>query len=245
VPVRGQDQSEQEYVEEVSAWAVEYLDLDVDALKKRGLVSGTPEYLDFILQQADAVIQQIFSANPEALAEGESIEGLQAALKGLTTKEMEKLERALFVRGELGKLMGSGDYTDAFTGISERVEGDGMITGKAAYQRGIARSTDELANLRGADARSYLGEMLGRNPDLYGLQAGQDARMLRARLLASEMEGMTEEEKRRRMAELGGSGSGGWLQAFENADAQSEQLLGNIGSDGRGQAALLQAIFGE
>lgn len=238
-PQRQQGQTDQEYASEVADWAVDYLDLDVDAMKRAGLQPGSPQYMAYILEQADSVIAQIFSKG--GLEEGESVEDLQSALRDLTKSELQQLDRALYVRGELGKLMGAGDYVDPFTGITERVEGPGTFsTGRAAYQRGIARSTDELANLRGDEARQYLGGMLGRKADLYGLQSRADADLIRARLLADE--NLSEEERRRRMA---AANKGDWAGLFEQAgNTDAEQLFRGVNAD-RQQAALLQAIFGE
>lgn len=238
-PVREEGQTDQQYAQEVADFAVQYLDLDTKAMAKAGLKPGSPEYTAYILQQADSVIQQIFSKG--GLEEGETVADLQTQLKDLTRKELLQLDRAMFVRGELGKLMGSGEYLDPFTGQREQVEGEGMFSGgRAAYQRGLARSTDELAGLRGSEARRYLGGMLGRKSDLYGLQATQDADLLRARLLADE--NLSEEERRRRMA---AAEKGDWAEVFGGAqNINADTLFRGVDAEGA-QAALLQAIFGE
>jgi hypothetical protein len=242
VPVRGKGQSDEEYGAEVSDWAADYLDLNVNEMKKRGIAPGTPEYMNFILQQADSIIEQIFSKNPEALA-GDSVEGLQAALRDMTTREQQQLQRALMVRGELGKMQGSGYAFDPFTGRSERVEAvepGGMLQGaKSAYQRGIARSTEELAGLRGQEARGYLSALTGRKADLYGMQAEQDAEALRAQLEEADAE-----ERKRRGGSEEPKGQQDWLQRFAQ-EGNIDQLFSGIGQEQRGQAALLQAIFGE
>ena len=238
-PAREQGQTDREYAQEVADWAVKYLDIDSAAMAKAGLQPGSPEYLNFILEQANSVISQIFSKG--GLKEGETVQDLQTQLGDLTKSELRQLDRALFVRGELGKMMGAGDYFDPFSGRTERVEGAGQFNaGRAAYQRGVARSVDELAGLRGSDARQYLGGMLGRKADLYGLQATADANMLRARLLADE--GVSDEERRRRMA---AADKGDWASAFGDAQNLNADAL-FYGVDTKGaQAALMQAIFGE
>lgn len=240
-PQRRRGQSQEEYASDAGQWAAKYLDLDVGAMEKAGLVAGSPAYTQYILDQANSIIEQIFSRNPEALLQGESVEDLQDALEGLTRREMQQLQRALNVRGQLGQLMGSGDYVDPFTGMTEAVRGERIAPGVAAYQRGLARSTEELAGKRGAEARQFLGGMLGRNVDLYGLQAGQDAEMLRARLLADE--NISEEERRRRLEALAAGDRIGAFSGLGESDTGS--LFAGIDSGERAQAALLEAIFGE
>jgi hypothetical protein len=184
--------------EEQAAYAeqlVTYLDLDAEVMAAAGLQPGSPEYYEFIMQQADAVINQIIGG-----AEGDD---LAAALRGKTQQELTQLRRALYVRGSLETLVGPGAQFDPFTGQKYDVAAAGQYNpGVAAYQRGLAGSVDTLAGKRGGEAREYLQGMLGRSPDLYGMQASADERAKQA-ALEEEARLKGEEEKRKRRGMLG------------------------------------------
>jgi hypothetical protein len=162
----------EDYFEDV----VEYLGLDTAALAEAGFVPGTREYLNFVLEEIDAIIRRVIGdANPDD-------EDFSGMLRSKTEKDLQDLRRALYVRGQLGSFVGPGSYEDPFTGIMEDVaapEGARFQPGVAAYQRGIARKGEELAGKRGEEAKGFLRGMLGGNPDIYGMQAKMDARALR------------------------------------------------------------------
>ena len=233
--------------EEYTQAAVEYLSLDPEDMREAGLEPGTPEYVDYILEQADSIIEQIFGADPSALLEGESIEDLQAALKDLTEQEAQQLTRALYVRGALGQMSFQSSSTDPFTGISEELgllSGEQVEGAKAAHQRGIARSVESVAGLRGKEARAALGGMLGRKADLFNLQSSADARKLQAQL----MELMDEEERKRRGITSAGDvpleDESFFKDVLENADPRAlERLLEQMGSRDR-QGAAVEQLFG-
>jgi len=186
--------------EEYQRSAVEYLSLDADAMEKAGLKAGTPEYMAYILEQADSIIAQLFGEDPYALLEGESVEDLQNALKDFTDKEVAQLTRALYVMGALGGTTSQSEVTDPFTGISESV---GMLPGvegsEAAHQRGLARTLQYLARLPGQDARGLLSGLLGRDVDLFGLQGNADTQ--RAQAALQEMQDDEERRKKRKLEE--------------------------------------------
>lgn len=171
-PTYDEAESEEQYSEELA----QYLALDPASMAEAGLEPGSPEYLEYILAQADSVIDQVL--------EGVDVdaEDLAAQLRGKTQKELQQLQRALYVRGQLELLMGSGTYSDPVTGTQEEVLGDGMFNpGVAAYQRGRARNVEELAGLRGRDASDYLSALLGRSPDLFGMESARQERLELAR----------------------------------------------------------------
>lgn len=169
---------------------VEYLGLDAQTMADAGLEPGTPEYLDYILQQADAVIQQVIGDDFDM-----SAEELSTALRDKTQEELRALQRALYVRGQLGQQGGSGTYTDPVSGADVEVIGNGMFNpGVGAYQRGIAGNVDELARQSGGQAYEYLQSILGRNTDMYGMQARADEAFERAKL---------DDDERRRRGMLG------------------------------------------
>ena len=241
------EQSDEDYLTYIGESAVEYLSLDPTAMREAGLKPGTPEYLNYILEQADSIIEQIFGADPSALLGGESVEDLQAALKDLTEQEAQQLTRALYVRGALGQLSFQLSATDPFTGISEEL---GLLSGeqaegsKAAHQRGIARSVEGVARLRGREARSALGGMLDRKADLFNLQSSADARKLQAQLI----ELMDEEERKRRgitsAEDVPLEDESFFKDVLENADPRAlERLLDQIGSRDR-QGAAVEHLFG-
>lgn len=163
----------------------DYLGLDTAAIAEAGFVPGSPEYLDYIMQQIDAIIAQVIGdANPDN-------EDFGALLRGKTEKELQNLSRALYIRGQLGASVGPGSYLDPFTGIMEDVaapEGSRFQPSTAAYQRGIARFGEDLAGKRGQEAKRHIGGMLDREPDLFRMQARRDARALQEALGQTPME---------------------------------------------------------
>lgn len=169
---------------------VDYLGLDAQTMADAGLQPGSPEYLDYILQQADAIIQQVIGDDFDMTSEE-----LSQALRDKTQEELRALQRALFVRGQLGQQGGSGSYTDPVSGESMQVIGNGMFNpGVGAYQRGLAGNVGDLASKSGGQAYEYLQSILGRNTDMYGMQARADEAFERAKL---------EEDERRRRGMLG------------------------------------------
>ena len=242
-PQRRAGQTDASYRREYANWAVDYLGLDAETMAKAGLEAGSPEYMQYILNQANSIIEQIFSRAPEALRGGESVEDLQSALGDMTKREMSQLSRALYVRGALGQLMGAGDYADPFTGLTESTVGGMLSPSTAAYQRGIARSADELAGLRGGEARSYLDMLLGRRADLFGLNAMGRANQLRAQLVAAQLENenLSDEERRRLLSMLGGAGGAAdWAGVLNTAD---DRFVNQLQGD-QGALDLYNAIFG-
>lgn len=191
---------EQEYYTEVGEQAIEYLGLSVDDIAALGLTPGTPEYLSYILEQADSIIRGIFGDNADLLLEGESIEGLQNALRNLTQKETAQLLRALYVRGTLDQMSFRSSYADPFTGVEESTGmlPSGIRGAEAAQQRGYARSFEGMAASPRAGAAGALRQLLGRKVDLYGLQQQQDKRRARDMLSGELGIDLDEEEKRRR-----------------------------------------------
>jgi len=228
LPERREGQSDADYWQDI---AVNYLGLDTKTMAEAGLEPGTPEYMEYILQQADSIIAQIFGADPSALEGAETVEDLQAALRGKSRQEMQQLARALAVRGQLGQTSFAERAVDPFTGMVE--EFGGSLGGQgdiAAYQRGLARSTENLAGLRGSEARGMLGGLLGRNADIFGLRAARDAQMLREMLAARSQD----DEKRKRGTDLYGSDYTGeaWFDEVEALDDKAlQQLLGRLGND--------------
>jgi len=179
-PQREEGQSEEEYAQEVSDWSIDYLGLDRETMAKAGLEPGSDAYMQYILDQADSIISQL-GVDAEFLGSA-SVEDLQQALRGKTEDEQRQLQRALFVRGQLGTLSSGDRALDPFSGQVEEL-GPGMFApAGAAYQRGVARSTEELAGKRGEEARTFLDDLLGRKTDLYGMQKQADLARERANL---------------------------------------------------------------
>jgi hypothetical protein len=168
-PQRAEDVTDEQYAEQL----VEYANLDAEAMAAQGFVPGTPQYYDHIMGQMDSVINQVL--------EGMDVDSADLAnqLRTKTDEELRALERALFIRGQMEQLMGSGTYTDPATGLDEEVIGDGMFNpGRGAYQRGLARNVNDLGRLRGADARKFLGDLTSRDVDFFGMQGRADERAL-------------------------------------------------------------------
>lgn len=189
LPRRAEGVTDEEYNALVGDSAVSYLGLDADAMREMGLVPGTPEYMAYIMEQADFLIEQAVGVNPGILLEGESADELKAALRNLSEKEMDQLARAMYVKGTLGAYTASSEVFDPFTGTAEQL---GLLPGEfvagdiAGAQRGYARSLERLARLPSAEFRSDLRGLLGRNIDLFGLQAQADEKAERRALQARD-----------------------------------------------------------
>jgi hypothetical protein len=183
-PTQDEGETDEQYAQELAT----YLDLDAGAMAEQGLVPGTPEYMEYILAEADKVIKQVLGEGwDDATLADEDVDAdeLSAALREKTAEEQQQLKKALYVRGQLDLMMGSGTYEDPFTGEMEDViSPDGTLVNpsEAAYQRGRAGDVETLAGLRGEDALSYLDELLGRDTDLFGMQQSADARFEQAKL---------------------------------------------------------------
>jgi hypothetical protein len=164
-------EEEQQYYQEI----VDYLGLDAQTMAEAGLQPGTQEYTDYILDQADAIISQVLGDMDV------DAEDLATQLRTKTTEELQALQRALYIRGQLGQRMGSGTYEDPFTGEEQEVIGEGTFDpNTGAYQRGLAQNVNELGGLRGGDAYEYLQGMLGRKGDPFRMQASADERFEQA-----------------------------------------------------------------
>jgi hypothetical protein len=167
----GPQQSEGQSDEEYAGQLVDYLGLDPQTMADAGLTPGTPEYYEYIMAQADAIISQVLGdmdVDSEQFAQ---------QLRTKTTEEQQSLVRALYVRGQMDQLMGSGTYTDPTSGEAVDVigpDGSTFNPGLGGYQAGLAGDIDELGGLRGNDAMDYLQGMLGRRPDFFGMQAQAD-----------------------------------------------------------------------
>lgn len=228
-------QEQQEYLNEV----VEYLGLDTVAMAQAGLTPGTPEYLDYILTQADSIIGRVLGdANPEGT-------DFPALLRQKTGEELQALMRALYVRGQLGHKAGPGRYLDPFTGLMEDVaapEGSApFLPGVAAWQRGLARSAEELAGMRGQEAKRFLGGLLDREPDLYRMQARRDAQALKEALYSQSPD---DDLKRRRRGMLGDEAF--FQQELEGQGSlELDRILALLMGRDRGrQGAAVEELFG-
>jgi hypothetical protein len=187
--------------------AIEYLGLDPKSFEAQGLMPGTQEYLDYILAQADAIVAAAFGGDPTALLEGETVEGLQAAMRGKTADEMQALIRALNVKGVLGATGFGGEAVDPFTG---QVQGLGPIAGavtdpsRSAAMRGYAGMFGEMAGMTGPEARMAFRDFLKRDVDLFDLRKAADERRLAGMLQAAQGQ-MSDEDVRRKQ----------WLQYLQ------------------------------
>lgn len=174
------------------------VDLSAQRLADLGLTPGTQEYYEYIMSQLDDVIARLLNGNDP------NDKAFSSKIRAKTRGEMEALYRVLYVRGVLGQMMGSGRYTDPFTGIEEDVIGPDGATfnpSMGAYQRGLARFVQQARGMNAGDLRKLLGGMLGRNPDLFRMQAALDARRRQEALAAGESEEF-DPRKRRGMLPL-------------------------------------------
>ena len=187
-PTQDEGETPEVYAEELA----QYLSLDAQDMADQGLTPGSPEYYEYIMAQADAIINQAL--------EGMDVdaEDLSQQLRTKTDEELQQLQRALYVRGQIDMLMGAGTYTDPLSGTPEEVIGDGMFNPNvAAFQRGRARDVQTLAGLSGEEAQDYLQGLLDRDFDPFGMQSQADARFELAK--RNEME---DEDLRRRRGML-------------------------------------------
>jgi hypothetical protein len=227
-PQREEGQSDADYAQALAT----YIQVDAQALADMGLVPGTPEYYDYLMSQLDATI--------EAMTGGLNAEAadLQQQLRGKTDAELTALRRALFVRGQLEQLMGSGTYTDPFTGRAEEVITNGrqVQPGVAAYHRGLGRTIGDFADLAPRDRQQAFGDFLGRDTDIYGMQARADAQAEKV----AQAQALFEDMKRRR-------------GMFNQSQAFPEFSLGTTGDPeldaifglGYGEDPALRMMFGQ
>jgi hypothetical protein len=161
--------SDEEYAQQLGEYVG--VDLSNETMTELGLQPGTQAYYEHILEAAEGVIAEVLGDLDVDAAD------FAQQLRAKTDAELVQLQRALYVRGQLGTLVGSGSYEDPTTGGAESISGPGMFNpGVGAYQRGLARNVSHLAGLRGEDALGYLDTFLGRQPDFYGMQESADAR---------------------------------------------------------------------
>jgi len=194
------DLSDDEYRTVLSQSAIDYLGLDATSMAVRGLEPGTQEYLDYILAQADAIVAAAFGGDPTALLEGESVEGLQAAMRGKTADEMQALLRALNVKGVLGSTGFGGEAIDPFTGLTQ---GLGPLAGavsdpsRSAAMRGYAGMFGDIARMSGPESRMAFRDFLSRDVDLFDLRKAAKDRRLAGMLQAAQGQMSEEDEKRK------------------------------------------------
>jgi hypothetical protein len=236
--------SDEEYFTQIGDQVINYLGLDPQAIRQAGFTPGTPEYLNYILQQADSVIGQLFGGDPSALRGGESVDDLRSSLRNFTQDEYQQLQRALYARGALGQLGFAQHGADPFTGMLEEFglsPGESVSPSIAAWQRGLARMTQDLAQKRGVEARDFLGDTMGRKSDLFNLQSTRDAEKLRAMLAARAQE----EEDSLPLGEVGFGNEGFWQRVLEGQNPQLlEMLLSQISPDTSRQGAAIESLFG-
>jgi len=160
---------------------------------------------------------------------------IEQQLRGKTSAELTALRRALFVRGQLDLLMGSGTYTDPFTGIAENIITNGrqVQPGVAAYHRGLGRTIGDFSNLSPVRRQQAIGDFLGRDADLYGMQARSDARDEQA----AQAQALFEDMKRRR-------GMFNQSQAFPDFSMGDPELDAIFGL-GYGEDPALRMMFGQ
>lgn len=155
--------------------------------------------------------------------------------------------RALYIRGQTNTTGAyEGKVYDPFT---DQMYESGMVGGidnpdVAGYMRGLAGQVDQLAQLKGADARAGLQALLDRSPDIYGLQRSMDVRKMREMLAAA----LTEDEKKKYKG-LDESGGGRvWQDIFEakakNPAAVKKMLDQVTEGDTARQGRLVEALFG-
>lgn len=162
--------------EEYASQLGDYLGLDAASMAEQGLQPGTPEYMQHIMARADQVIADVLGDMDV------DAEDFAQQLRGKTEAELLQLQRALYVRGQMDQLMGSGTYVDPATGLGEEVIGAGMFNpAVGAYQQGVATDVETLGGMRGQDAMDFLNTRLGRNTDFFGMQQQADERFEQAK----------------------------------------------------------------
>jgi hypothetical protein len=227
-PQRAEGQSDADYAQALAT----YIQVDAQALADLGLAPGTPEYYEYLMSQLDATVTAMTQEIDVNAAD------LQQQLRGKTDAELTALRRALFVRGQLEQLMGSGTYTDPFTGRAEEVITNGrqVQPGVAAYHRGLGRTIGDFADLAPRDRQQAFGDFLGRDTDIYGMQARADARAEKV----AQAQALFEDMKRRR-------------GMFNQSQAFPEFSLGTTGDPeldaifglGYGEDPALRMMFGQ
>lgn len=227
-PQRAEGQSNEQYATQLA----QYANLNPAEMAAMGLQPGSPEYMQYVMDQMDSIISQLTDGMDMNAAD------ITEQLHAKTGAELEQLQRALYVRGQMSTLVGPGQYTDPFTGIGEDVmspNGEQFNPATAAYQRGLARTAGEIGQ-GGASGTAALKGMLGRNVDLYSLQARQDARRLEAMLNPQG-----QETKRRGRGLLGKS-----YEEMLNTATQPEleQLVHAFGGDTERAKAALSSLLG-
>jgi len=167
-PQRQEGQSDADYAQQLAA----YVNVDARALADMGLVPGTPAYYEYLMSQMDALVNDMTGSLNINAAD------LQQQLRAKTAEEQMALRRALYVRGQLNQLMGSGTYTDPFTGIGEEVitGGQRVNPAMAAYQRGLGRTAGDLAGMLPMERLRGIGQFTERETDPFGMQARADTR---------------------------------------------------------------------
>jgi hypothetical protein len=196
-PQRGEEQSDEEYAGDLADYlesaSLDYgydLGLDPQTMADLGLEPGSQAQLDYILNQADILISRILGD-----VDVDDAEALSAALGKLTESELQALQRAVHVRGEIAAMSGSWQIDPATGERVQVISPDGdKISGvdRAAYQTALAEQ------LRNVNSREELEALFARHSDMFGAQAKADARAELAR--RSER---AEEEERRRRARFG------------------------------------------
>lgn len=174
-PQRQAGQSDAQYGQSLVQYAQSNVGgFNADALN--GLTPGTPQYYQAVMDQMDSIIERATA--------GVDLNGkdLESQLRAKGQKEIQALDRALYIRGQLGTLMGSGSYVDPFTGQSQDINTNGMLVNPAvaAYQRGLAGTAEQIAGQDQGTATQSIKNLIARNPDLYNMQANQSVRDLLA-----------------------------------------------------------------
>jgi hypothetical protein len=228
-PQREQGQSDADYAQSLAS----YVNVDAKALADMGLVPGTPEYYNYLMSQLDTTI------NDMAGTIDFDAPDLEQQLRGKTREELTNLQRALYVRGQLGTLMGSGTYTDPFTGIAEDVMTNGQQVNPdvAAYHRGLGRSIGEFSRMSPIERQQAIGGFLNRSPDLFGMQARADARDEQA----AQAQAFLEDLKRRHSSLFSQSQAYPEFSNGSTGDPELDQLLGLNYEPG----AALRTMYGQ
>lgn len=181
------DQSNEQYAQQL----IDYIGLDGQALADMGLVPGTDDYYQYIMREVDSMMESLLGGLDMNAAD------FSQQIRSKTAEEQAQLQRALYVRGQLDQLMGSGRYTDPFTGQEQDVIApEGMLfnPSRGAYHRGLAGQFSDMAGMGAPEALQSVQEFLGRDADLFGMQERADERFEQAKL---------EDDLRRRRGMLG------------------------------------------
>jgi hypothetical protein len=224
-PQRAEGQTDAEYTQQLVAYA---------GIPPTDLAPDSQEYFDYIRAETDRMIKEVLGQDAEFLLE-QSPEQLAQMLGDKRQEELQQLQRALFVRGQMGTLSSRTSAVNPFTGETEELEYAGRLAPtRAAYQRGLAGETEQLAGLRGQDARTFLESLTGRKADLFGMQARQDAGRLRAQLEEQDPDSW----RRRRRPEAA-------AEAVQATDSDAlDRMLAELG-DEDAQMAALRELFGQ